>query len=85
MAPHFLNVDLDIESRSELSSLESELGDKVCVLHGGPVTKGCSRLRHETAIQYKKADDTKTAFCFMLEKLSPPAKRAWRSAHKKEF
>ena len=85
MAPHFWNVDLDIESKADLSELKAELGRNVCVIDGGPVSPGCSLLRLETAIQYKSADDTILAFCSLIEELSPNARRAWRRAHKKEF
>jgi hypothetical protein len=34
-APHFINVDLEIESRHDLAVLESELGKNMCVLFGG--------------------------------------------------
>jgi len=84
-APYFLNVDLDIESRSDLTVLETELGRNVHVLGGGPVSPGCFLLRLETSPQFKTPDETICAFCSLLEKLSPKAKRAWRSAHKKEF
>jgi hypothetical protein len=84
-APKFLNVDLDLESKFDLHVLETELGRKVTVLPGGPIGLGCFLLRLETSRQYKDPDDTICAFCSMLEQLSSKGKRAWRSAHKKEF
>jgi hypothetical protein len=84
-APHFCNVDLDIESRSDLSALKTELGRRVFVLTGGLVRPGFFLLRLETAKQYDNPDDTICAFCSVLERLSPKGKRAWRSAHKREF
>jgi hypothetical protein len=84
-APDFLNVDLDIESKTDLKVLEAELGRKVYVLPGGPVSPGCFLLRLEILPQHKNPDDTICAFCSLLEGLSPKGKRAWRSAHKKEF
>jgi hypothetical protein len=85
MPAHFCNVDLDIESRFDLAPMEKELGRKVSVLAGGPVSPGCFLLRLETATHYQNPDDTIMAFCALLERLSPKAKRLWRSAHKKEF
>ena len=35
--PHFLNVDLDIESKLPLRPLARELGDRVCVMFSGRV------------------------------------------------
>jgi len=84
-APHFCNVDLDIESKHDLAVLERELGENVVVLTGGPVSPGCRLLRLEISPQHDNPDDTICAFCSLLEKLKPGGRRAWRSAHKKEF
>lgn len=86
--PHaqFCNVDLDIESKHNLAVLEAELRKGVVVLEGGPpVPRGSSLLRLETARSYANPDDTIHRLCSLLEKVSPKAKRAWRSAYKKEF
>lgn len=84
-APHFCNVDLDIESKFDLSDLRTALGRKVFVLTGPPANPGCFLLRLETVPQYNNPDDTICAFCSSLERLPAKAKRAWRWAHKKEF
>lgn len=84
-APHFCNVDLDIESKFDLAALEAELGKKVVVLHGGPVSPGCFLLRLEIVPEHDNPDDTICTFCSLLERLSAKGRRAWRSAHKKEF
>jgi hypothetical protein len=83
--PHFCNVDLDIESRSDLTELKTELSRNVVDLGPGPVSPGCFQLRLETAPEYATPDETICAFCLLLERLSPNAERAWRYAHKKEF
>ena len=83
--PRFLNVDLDIESKRELTGLQSELGENVTVLVGGPVTPGCFQLRLEVLPEHDNPDDTILALCSLLENLSASGKRAWRTAHKKEF
>ena len=85
VVPNFCNVDLDVESQFDLTALETELGQNVIVLGPGPVSPGCFLLRLEITPEYKTPDDTICAFCSLLERLSPKAKRAWRSAHKKEF
>jgi hypothetical protein len=85
VVPNFCNVDLDIESKSDLAVLETELGRNVIDLGPGPVSPGCFLLRLEIVPEYETPDDTICAFCSLLERLSPKAKRAWRSAHKKEF
>jgi hypothetical protein len=84
-APHFLNVDLEIESEHELAALEAELASKVCFLAGRRVGTGCFSLCLEILPQRRTADDTILALCALLERLSAKARRAWRSAYKKEF
>jgi hypothetical protein len=83
--PHFCNVDLEIESLSDLSGLLVELGRKVIVLSGGPKRKGFHSLRLETAREYDNPNATICAFCSFLEKLSKNGRQAWRSASKKVF
>jgi hypothetical protein len=83
--PNFCNVDLDIESKFDLTVLQAELGRNVIDLGPGPVSPGCFLLRLETVPEYQTPDDTICAFCSLLERLSPKAKQAWHSAHKKEF
>jgi hypothetical protein len=85
VAPHFCNVDLEIESRSDLTGLRTELGCNVVVLPGGPVRLGCFSLRLETAREHDNPDDTICAFCSLLEQLSRRGTRVWGSAHKKVF
>jgi hypothetical protein len=85
VAPHFNNVDLDIESKYDLAALEAELGKRVVVLTGGPVSPGCFLLRLEIVPEQDNPDDTICALCSFLERLSAKGRRAWRSAHKKEF
>ena len=85
VAPHFCNVDLDIESKHDLAVLESELGRKVVVLAAVPCSPGCFLLRLETAREYENPDETICAFCSLLEGLSAKGRRSWRSAHTKEF
>ena len=85
VAPDFRNVDLDIESRSDLAILAAEVGRNVINLGPGPVSPGCFLLRLEMGPEYKTPDEVICVFCSLLERLSPKAKRVWRSAHKKEF
>jgi hypothetical protein len=84
-APHFLNVDLEIESKHDLAVLEAELGKNECVLFGGPASPGCFLLCLEILPEYSNPDDNICALCSLLERLPAKARRAWRSAHKREF
>ncbi len=82
--PHFLNVDLDIESKLPLRPLARELGDRVCVMFSG-------RMRHrhclylETGGAEKSQDATINALCALIEGLLTAGKRAWDAAEKREF
>jgi len=63
-APHFINVDLEIESRHDLAGIEAELGRKVCVLFAGQVRRGCFLLCLEIVPEYGNPDDNICALCF---------------------
>ena len=80
-APHFTNVDLEIESKFELTVLKDALGRKVYDLGPGPVNPGSFLLRLEILRlkgipQYKTPDATRVAFCSLLERLPSKAERA---------
>ena len=82
--PHFLNVDLDIESELPLRSLARELGDRVCVMFSGRMRdRHCLYL--ETGGAQKSQDATINALCALIEGLSTAGKRAWDAAEKREF
>jgi hypothetical protein len=81
--PWFMNVDLEIDSKSNLDSLALEMRKRVTVLHSGPMG-GSKRqlLALETARHYKGPDATIHAFCSVIEKLSPASHRIWKAARK---
>ena len=85
MKPHFLNVDLEIESASKLDSLAAEMNEHVVVLHSGPSPK---RKRHllviESSHQHRGPDATIHALCLAVERLSPASRRVWNMA-RREF
>jgi hypothetical protein len=78
---HFLNVDLDIRSKSELAPILKEFGRRVALMHCGPVGPR-HLLAVETAKQYKDPDSTTHALCDLVDALSPSARRLWDSADK---
>jgi hypothetical protein len=82
--PYFLNVDLDIESKSPLRSLRLELSDKVSVTFSGRI-KSHHCLDLEIVGGGKSQDSIVNAFCALIEGLSASGKRAWESAIKREF
>ena len=85
MTPCFLNVDLDIESRSRLDSLAADMGKRVFVLQSGPATNATRHLlRLECSRTHKGPDATIHTLCSAVEKLSPASRRIWDAA-RKEF
>ncbi len=83
MQPHFLNVDLEIESASKLDLLAAEMGKRVVVLHSGPTSKARRHLLVlESSRSYKTPDTAIHALCGVIESLSPAARRIWTAARK---
>jgi|ERR1039458_4510271 hypothetical protein len=83
-APDFLNVDLDIESKSPLHALAREFGDRVSVMFSGRM-KGRHCLYLETAGADSSQDATLNALCALVEGLSLGGRRVWDAADKREF
>jgi len=79
---YFLNVDLEIESRTKLDSLVAAMGKKVSVLHSGPGFKRPHLVSLESSREHKSADGTIHALCAVVESLPPAAHRVWNAAHK---
>ncbi len=78
---HYLNVDLDIRSKTELDPVLKDMGRRVAVMHSGPV--GARHLLAvETARVYKNPDATVHALCEIVENLSPASRRLWNGAEK---
>jgi len=86
MLPEFLNVDLDLESTKPLDKLLTELGDKVSVLHHGPL----NRVRYYAALEISEGKDNDpdsiiNAFCKRIDKLSPASKALWKKCQARRF
>ena len=81
MTPCFLNVDLDITSRSKLDSLAAAMGNAVIVLYSGPV-QGRHLLVLESSREHIGPDATIRALCTVVEKLPSDARSDWYAAHK---
>lgn len=102
LAPHFLNVDLEIESKFELAGLEAELEKNKVALgksRGGRGFLLCLESVPECQLRFgfnflrcflllpksDNPDERICKLCSLLEGLSAKGRRAWNSAHKKEF
>ena len=81
---HFLNVDLDIYSRSDLQPLVSALGKKVIVLHAGRDKRTFS-AHLELARNARNADAAISAFCVLIESLGPRERALWNASKIRDF
>src|SRR5580700_2356301 len=81
---HFLNVDLDIYSRSDLQPLVDAFGNAVFVLHVGRFRRTYKAVLEVGRI-VKDADATIRVFCELIRALPRPAKRLWKEARTRDF
>ncbi len=80
----FLNVDLDVESRTSLKPLIDDLGEDVIVLHEGQ-SRGLYEAHFETAECGGDAESTLATFCVLLENLDTEAAEVWKTAVSRTF
>ena len=80
----FLNVDLDIYSRTSLAPLVSALGRTVVVLYVGTENR-----RHSAHLELARTVRTPDAlirrFVRLIERLPRDARRLWNGAQRREF
>src|ERR1700752_3499200 len=81
---HFLNVDLDVDSTSDLQPLVNAFGKKVIVLHIGRIRR-THGVRLELAKTTKSADATIRTFCALIEALPKAGRDLWIAAKVREF
>jgi hypothetical protein len=80
----FLNVDLDIWSKSPLDALTDAFGTRVCVLHVG--REGRQFSAHvELATLPRDPDRLIRRFVALVEDLPAAARRLWNQAGRREF
>jgi hypothetical protein len=81
---HFLNVDLDIHSSSDLQPLVSTLGEKVIALYVGRERRTYS-AHLELARLTQNADSTIRRFCALIESPPKAARKLWNNAKNRDF
>ena len=86
MLPEFLNVDLELESNESLDRIAQEFGDRVHVLHNGPLQD----IPYLLALEVYAGDDHDPesiieAFCDLVEALPAKAKTSWRKCTARRF
>ena len=74
----YLNVDLEIESKSDLSKIVEEFGEDVSVLYCGEM-RGYQHASFEIPGNTADADETINHFCLLVEELTEEAREVWQS------
>lgn len=85
--PHFLNLDLELDSAVDPAALARHFGDQVSVLHCGPVGDGF-RLVLEAEIDYAARHDVRRLtghFLHLLETLPPALRALWDQGRSRVF
>ena len=72
----YLNTDLIIESKNDLSRIVYEFGDDVVVLHHGE-TRGHQHASFEIPADTAGADETINYFCDLVEALPADVREIW--------
>lgn len=81
---HFLNVDLEIDSTSDLQPLVEALSGSAFTLYCGRVRRTyCARLA--LARQPKGADAAIRALCSGISRLDKTGRDLWKSARRRDF
>jgi hypothetical protein len=85
-AAQFLNVDLDVYSRSDLQPLVNRFGKKVIALYVGRERRRYSAHLELARYQRKPAaDSTIRAFCTLIRALPKRERELWNGATRREF
>jgi hypothetical protein len=86
-AGHFLNVDLEIESSSDLAPLAAELEPDACALYCGPAAVGylLNLELNSRSADTDGPDERIHKLCQLVEALSPAGRQGWQSASRRTF
>ena len=72
----YLNTDLVIESKSDLSKIVQEFGDEVIVLYHGEM-RGYQHASFEIGLANAGADEVINSFCALVENLPQDVREIW--------
>lgn len=81
----YLNVDLDIYSRSDLQPLVNGFGNRVIALYVGRERRRYSAHLELAGFQRPSADATIRAFCTLIRALPKTERELWNGAKTREF
>jgi len=83
MKPFFLNVDLDIFSRTNLKPIHAEVEKHVLVLYFGPINKsGKHLLSIENSHFFKTPEPAINRLCSIIENFSESSRRMWQRSRR---
>jgi len=81
----YLNVDLDVYSRSDLRPLVNGFGKRVIALYVGRERRRYSAHLELAGFQRPSADATIHAFCTLIRALPKTERELWNGAKTREF
>ena len=81
----FMNVDLEIVSRSKLAAIATAVSDTAYALYCGPLRKGIFRLSLECNRCPKDADTAIVGLCDAVDRLGRAERRIWERALRRTF
>ena len=81
----YLNVDLDVYSRSDLQPLVNGFGKRVIALYVGRERRRYSAHLELAGFQRPSADATIRAFCTLVRALPKTERELWNGAKTREF
>ena len=84
MEIQYLNTDLDIESKSDLSRIVEEFGEDVITLHHGEM-RGYQQARFETSYDNIDADGVMNSFCRLVEQMTKEVREIWDGCVSRAF
>jgi hypothetical protein len=89
---HFITVDLDVYSKRRLDALAKGFGEKAMVLHEGRWGRRCcaffgsyGAVRTPRRPTGPTCDEVIQEWLVLIKRLSPAARRLWRSAESRVF
>jgi len=76
MEVHYLNTDLEIESKDDISRIVEEFGEDVVVLHQGEIRE-YQNASFEIAGSTSGADEVINYFCLLVDSLPNDVRKIW--------
>jgi len=85
MGASFIDIEFEVESNTDLTSIAKEFGEEVCVHYCGEREPGKFFLSLQLSDIDSTPDDRAIRLCSLVERLSPKAKKIWGEAYDRCF